>query len=133
MFWEMLCPPKDFVPPEGKLAGAVQNDFGSLDTLIEKFNTATAGVQGSGWGWLGYNKDLNKLVIATTANQDPLQATTGLVPLLGVDVWEHAYYLQYKNVRPDYLKEIWKIVNWNTLPSVMKPPLSDSCNVKFLR
>ena len=60
-------------------------------------------MQGSGWGWLGYNAASKSVEIKTTANQDPLQATTGLVPLLGVDVWEHAYYLQYKNVRPDYL------------------------------
>ena len=53
--------------------------------------------------------------VVTTANQDPLQATTGLVPLLGIDVWEHAYYLQYRNVRPDYLREIWKVVNWQNV------------------
>lgn len=60
-------------------------------------------MQGSGWGWLGYSKEAGKLVVATTANQDPL-ITQGLTPLLGIDVWEHAYYLQYKNKRPDYLK-----------------------------
>lgn len=91
MFWEMLTPPKEYAPPSGKILKAIESDFGSLDTLVSKFNTATAAVQGSGWGWLGYNKDLNKLVIATTANQDPLQSSTGLVPLLGIDVWEHAY------------------------------------------
>jgi Fe-Mn family superoxide dismutase len=115
MFWEMLCPPKDFEPPSGELLQAIERDFGSLDALVKKFNGSTAAVQGSGWGWLGYSKDLGKLVVATTSNQDPLEATTGLVPLLGVDVWEHAYYLQYKNVRPDYLKEIWKIVNWKNV------------------
>ena len=62
--------------------------------------------------WLGYDKAADSLVIATTANQDPLEATTGLVPLLGIDVWEHAYYLQYKNVRPEYVKAIWGVVNW---------------------
>ena len=69
--------------------------------------------QGSGWGWLGYNKATSRLQIATCANQDPLEATTGLVPLFGIDVWEHAYYLQYKNVRPDYVKAIYEIANWN--------------------
>ncbi|KAL4527773.1 hypothetical protein Ndes2437A_g02911 [Nannochloris sp. 'desiccata'] len=65
------------------------------------------------WGWLAYNTEVDKLVITTTANQDPLEPTSsGLIPILGVDVWEHAYYLQYKNARPDYLKEIWKVVNW---------------------
>eukprot|EP00889_Picochlorum_renovo_P001718 jgi/Picre1/28748/NNA_004147.t1 len=88
--------------------------------MISKFNGKTAAVQGSGWGWLGYNTESDKLVVATTANQDPLQATTGLIPLLGIDVWEHAYYLQYKNVRPDYLKEIWKVVNWNNVADRLK-------------
>lgn len=60
----------------------------------------------------GYDKPNNRLVITACANQDPLQGTTGLIPLLGIDVWEHAYYLQYKNVRPDYVNNIWKIVNW---------------------
>ena len=72
----------------------------------------TVGVQGSGWGWLGYDKASKSLKVATCANQDPLLATTGLVPLFGIDVWEHAYYLQYKNVRPDYVNAIWKLVNW---------------------
>jgi Fe-Mn family superoxide dismutase len=73
---------------------------------------ATVGVQGSGWGWLGYDQVNDKLVVTTTANQDPLEASTGLIPLFGIDVWEHAYYLQYKNVRPDYVKNIFKIANW---------------------
>jgi superoxide dismutase, Fe-Mn family len=80
--------------------------------MITKFSASSAGVQGSGWGWLGFDAAAGKLSVATTANQDPLQPTTGMVPLLGIDVWEHAYYLQYKNVRPDYLKEVWKVVNW---------------------
>ena len=71
-------------------------------------------MQGSGWGWLGYSKEKDALVVATTANQDPLSAT-GVVPLLGIDVWEHAYYLQYKNVRPDYLKNVWSVVNWKNV------------------
>ncbi|KAI8105946.1 hypothetical protein M9434_000524 [Picochlorum sp. BPE23] len=120
MFWEMLCPPGSSEPPQGKLLDMIERDFGSLDTMISKFNGKTAAVQGSGWGWLGYNTESDKLVVATTANQDPLQATTGLIPLLGIDVWEHAYYLQYKNVRPDYLKEIWKVVNWNNVADRLK-------------
>ncbi|CAN0122908.1 unnamed protein product [Hapterophycus canaliculatus] len=80
--------------------------------LTEKMGAAAVGVQGSGWGWLGYDKVNKRLAITTCANQDPLEATTGLVPLLGIDVWEHAYYLQYKNVRPDYVKSIFKVVNW---------------------
>ena len=69
-------------------------------------------IQGSGWGWLGYNKQFKRLEIASCANQDPLQATTGLAPLFGIDVWEHAYYLQYKNNRADYVKNIFRIANW---------------------
>ncbi len=84
----MLCPPGEFAPPAGALAAAIAADFGSLEALQGKLSTAAAGVQGSGWGWLGYSKDLGKLVVATTANQDPLEATTGLVPVFGIDVWE---------------------------------------------
>ena len=84
-----------------------------LDGLKTAISTVSVGVQGSGWGWLGFDKVNSKLVVTSTANQDPLQATTGLVPLLGIDVWEHAYYLQYKNVRPDYLKNIFSVINWS--------------------
>ena len=70
-------------------------------------------MQGSGWGWLALDTNSGSLTIRTCPNQEPLAAAhSGCVPLLGVDVWEHAYYLQYKNVRPDYVKEIWKVVNW---------------------
>ena len=89
----------------------MQRDFGGFDSFKEKLTTASVGIQGSGWGWLGYNKNLKKLEIATCANQDPL-STLGLIPVLGIDVWEHAYYLQYKNVRADYVKAIWKIFSW---------------------
>lgn len=71
-----------------------------------------AGVQGSGWAWLSYNKAAKRLQLVTSANQDIIEATMGLVPLFAIDVWEHAYYLQYKNVRPDYVKAIWQIANW---------------------
>lgn len=91
MFWEMLCPPGEAEPPSGELLQAIERDFGSLEAMISKFNASTAAVQGSGWGWLGFNKDLGKIVVSTTSNQDPLEATTGLTPLLGIDVWEHAY------------------------------------------
>lgn len=107
----------------------INRDFGSVEAMKTALSTASVGVQGSGWGWLGYNKTTKRLQIATCANQDPLEPTTGacassmqqngnslltagLVPLFGIDVWEHAYYLQYKNVRPDYVKEIWKVANW---------------------
>lgn len=118
IFWNNLAPINagGGEPPSGAIAAAIDDQFGSLDEFIAKFSAAGAGVQGSGWVWLGLNKELKRLAIQTTPNQDPL-ATAGLIPLLGVDVWEHAYYLQYKNVRPEYLKNIWKIVNWKDVAS----------------
>ncbi|KNC53479.1 superoxide dismutase [Thecamonas trahens ATCC 50062] len=117
LFWTNLAPTSEGggAPPEGALAEAIDAQFGSLDAFITKFNATTAAVQGSGWGWLGYNKETKQLQIAQCANQDPLEATTGLVPLLAVDVWEHAYYLSYKNDRAAYLKNIWKIIDWHNV------------------
>lgn len=114
IFWKNLAPPNkgggEMV--DGELHNMIKAQYGSVDALQAAMNAACVGVQGSGWGWLGYDKVNKRLAVAACANQDPLQPTTGLVPLLGIDVWEHAYYLQYKNVRPDYLKAIWKVVNW---------------------
>lgn len=87
--------------------------FGSFDAFKKLFSAQAAAVQGSGWGWLGFNPHTKALQVVSTANQDPLVDSHGLVPLLGVDVWEHAYYLQYKNARPDYVSKIWDIVNWD--------------------
>jgi len=116
IFWTNLAPVKEGggVPPTGKIAIAINAQFGNHQKFIEKFNAQTAAIQGSGWGWLGYNKETNLLQIVTLPNQDPL-STTGLIPLLGIDVWEHAYYLDYKNARPDYLKAIWNVVNWKNV------------------
>ncbi|XP_043188969.1 superoxide dismutase [Mn], mitochondrial-like [Amphibalanus amphitrite] len=111
IFWQNLCPGGSG-EPEGELMAAIQRDFGSFEALKQRLSAATVAVQGSGWGWLGYDKETGRLRVATCANQDPLQATTGLVPLFGIDVWEHAYYLQYKNVRPDYVNAIYKVANW---------------------
>ncbi|XP_062519693.1 superoxide dismutase [Mn], mitochondrial-like [Corticium candelabrum] len=111
IFWTNLSP-NGGGQPSGELLAAINRDFGSFNNLVSNLSAATTAVQGSGWGWLGYNKDAQHLQIATCANQDPLEATTGLIPLLGIDVWEHAYYLQYQNVRPDYVNAIWKVVNW---------------------
>ncbi|CAM9862986.1 unnamed protein product [Phaeothamnion confervicola] len=114
IFWQNLAPPSAGGGELGDdpLKAAIMAQFGSLDGLQSKMSAASVGVQGSGWGWLGYDKVSASLRITTCANQDPLEATTGLVPLLGIDVWEHAYYLQYKNLRPDYVKGIWGIINW---------------------
>ncbi|CAF1091391.1 unnamed protein product [Rotaria sordida] len=112
IFWEILCPKQGGNQPTGALAEQIKKDFGSFDKMTTQLSNASVGVQGSGWGWLGYNKQDQRLQIATCTNQDPLQATTGLVPIFGIDVWEHAYYLQYKNVRADYVKAIFDIANW---------------------
>ena len=113
-FWELLSPKKGQTP-SGKLADAINAAFGSFDAFKEKFSAAGVGRFGSGWAWLIKNKS-GKLEIISTPNQDsPLM--DGNKPVLGVDVWEHAYYLKYQNRRPDYLKAWWNVVNW---PEVAK-------------
>eukprot|EP01035_Chromulina_nebulosa_P019761 gene19761-25694_t len=114
IFWKNLAPVKNGGGhlPDGDLKKLIESQYGSLEKLQSTISNASVAVQGSGWGWLGYDKTSHKLIVTTTANQDPLLATTGFIPLLGIDVWEHAYYLQYKNVRPDYLKNIWHVINW---------------------
>ncbi|WP_018629661.1 superoxide dismutase [Niabella aurantiaca] len=110
-FWEILGP--DGGAPSGKLADAINETFGSLDGLKEKLNTAGATRFGSGWAWL-IVKD-GKLEVTSTPNQDnPLMDVAEVkgTPVLGVDVWEHAYYLKYQNKRPDYLKAFWNAINW---------------------
>lgn len=116
IFWTNLAPVNKGggAAPEGELAQAISKEFGSLDKLVEQLSAKAVAIQGSGWGWLGYHKGNGRLELATCDNQDPL-VTKGIVPLLGIDVWEHAYYLQYKNVRADYVKAIWKIVNWKNV------------------
>jgi len=115
IFWKNLTSQAHSGEPTGELKTAIDRDFGSLEGLKNQLSAATIAVQGSGWGWLGYNKQSQRLLVTACPNQDPLQATTGLVPIFGIDVWEHAYYLQYKNVRPDYVKAIWNVVNWTDL------------------
>ncbi|HEY0733045.1 MAG TPA: Fe-Mn family superoxide dismutase, partial [Chitinophagaceae bacterium] len=100
--------------PSGKIADAIKQTFGSLDGLKEKMNAAGVGRFGSGWAWLIW-KD-GKLEVTSTPNQDnPLMdvAESKGTPLLGVDVWEHAYYLKYQNRRADYLNAFWNVVNWD--------------------
>jgi superoxide dismutase, Fe-Mn family len=109
-FWKILGPSAGG-SPKGKLAEAVNSTFGSFDQFKEKLQAAGAGRFGSGWAWLVVNKE-NKLEITSTPNQDnPI--SDGLKPILGVDVWEHAYYLHYQNRRPEYLKAFWNVVNWD--------------------
>ena len=112
-FWESLSPNAGGAPT-GKLADAINEAFGSFEAFKEKFNTAGTTRFGSGWVWLGSID--GKLAICSTPNQDnPLMdvAECKCVPILGCDVWEHAYYLKYQNKRPDYLKAFWNVVNWN--------------------
>ena len=116
-FWESLAPISSgggVVPGAGTPLGqAIQKDFGGIDKFIAFFSANTAAVQGSGWGWLAFNKNSGSLEFRTTANQDRLvDQGAHLVPLLTVDIWEHAYYIDYQNVRPNFMKEIWKVVNW---------------------
>ncbi|KAK6344154.1 Superoxide dismutase [Mn], mitochondrial [Orbilia brochopaga] len=115
LFWENLSPTsKDGgAPPSGALASAIDDTWGSLDNFKGKMNTALAGIQGSGWGWLVKDNTTGKLSIITMPNQDPVN-TTQFTPLVGIDAWEHAYYLQYKNVKADYFKAIWNVINWKT-------------------
>jgi superoxide dismutase, Fe-Mn family len=115
MFWKLLAP-KAGGAPSGKLADDIKATFGSLDAFKEKFEAAGIGRFGSGWAWLVVHN--GKLEIVSTANQDnPLmgKAISGAegTPILGCDVWEHAYYLKYQNRRADYLKAFWNVVNWD--------------------
>lgn len=113
IFWQNLTPNR--TDPSAELKEAINQSFGSFENFKKELTTLTVAIQGSGWGWLGYNKKSKRLQLAACANQDPLEATTGLVPLFGIDVWEHAYYLQYKNVRPSYVEAIYEIANWKDI------------------
>jgi len=107
-FWEILSPDKQEC--SGVILDKINESFGSLDEFKEKFENAAATRFGSGWAWLVLN-ETGKLEVISTANQDsPL--SEGKTPILGLDVWEHAYYLKYQNKRPEYLKAFWNIVNW---------------------
>jgi superoxide dismutase, Fe-Mn family len=109
-FWKIIGPNAGGAP-KGKLAGAINSTFGSFDQFKEELQKAGVGRFGSGWAWLVVNKE-GKLQITSTANQDT-PISEGLKPVIGVDVWEHAYYLLYQNLRPDYIKAWWNVVNWD--------------------
>src|ERR1043166_2518247 len=117
MFWKLLGQNAGGAP-SGKLADDIKSTFGSFDAFKEKFEAAGIGRFGSGWAWLVVNN--GKLEIVSTANQDSPLMGKGVAgcegkPILGVDVWEHAYYLNYQNRRPDYLKAWWNVVNWDAV------------------
>ncbi len=117
LFWEVLSPDGGGEPKEA-VAEAINKSFGSFETFKEKFANAATTRFGSGWAWLVVNKN-GDLEVISTANQDsPLMK--GLVPILGLDVWEHAYYLNYQNRRPDYVKAFWNVVNWDKVEENFK-------------
>ena len=109
-FWKIMRAPKEGNAPHGKLAAAIDAKFGSFDAFKEKFNAAGVGRFGSGWAWL--IKTADGIDIMSTPNQDnPLME--GKTAVIGCDVWEHAYYLKYQNLRPTYLANWWQVVNWD--------------------
>jgi Fe-Mn family superoxide dismutase len=116
-FWTTLSPEGGGTPPD-RLAKAIDESFGSFDDFRQTFATAAGGVFGSGWAWLCVGAD-GKLMITTTANQDSPVFTEGVLPILGLDVWEHAYYLKHQNRRPDYIKAWWNVVNWEQVQSYL--------------
>ena len=109
LFWEIMGPNAGG-SPSGELGEAIERDFGSFDSFKEQFESAATGRFGSGWAWLVVNA--GKLEVMSTPNQDsPLM--DGKTPILGLDVWEHAYYLKYQNKRPEYVSNFWNVVNWD--------------------
>jgi len=117
LFWTVMAP-KAGGAPQGELATAVDAAFGDFDKFKEHFETAAKTRFGSGWAWLSRKTD-GGLVVTSTANQDsPL--SEGLTPILGLDVWEHAYYLKYQNRRPEYVSAFWNVVNWDEVAKRFK-------------
>ncbi|MDP0489900.1 MAG: superoxide dismutase [Verrucomicrobiota bacterium JB023] len=118
LFWKTIAP-GGASAPSGDLAAAIDSAFGSFDSFKEEFANAAATRFGSGWAWLCVKSD-GTLVVTSTPNQDsPLMGeaadTCGCTPILGLDVWEHAYYLNYQNRRPDYISAFWNVVNWDVV------------------
>lgn len=117
LFWKIMGP-KPGSEPKGDLHKTITNSFGDFSKFKENFTKTAAGVFGSGWAWLVMNPK-HELSITSTPNQDtPL--TAGLAPLLGLDVWEHAYYLKYQNRRPEYIEAWWSVVNWDEVEKYFK-------------
>jgi Fe-Mn family superoxide dismutase len=117
LFWPSMGP-RGGGAPKGSLAEAIDAEFGSFDAFKEQFSKAAATRFGSGWAWFCVNAD-GKLVVTSTPNQDN-PVSDGMIPLLGLDVWEHAYYLNYQNRRPDYIEAWWNVVNWDYVTSTYK-------------
>jgi len=115
LFWDNMKP-NGGGEPGGAVADVINASFGSFSDFKEKFSSTTVVIQGSGWGWLVYNPSSSKVEYTSMPNQTSPR-TKGLVPLLGLDVWEHAYYLKYQNKRPDYISAWWNVVNWDEVDS----------------
>lgn len=109
LFWELMTPEE--TAPSAALAADLEATFGSFEDFKAAFTTAATSRFGSGWAWLVVNPD-GKLEVTSTANQDT-PISEGKTPILGIDVWEHAYYVKYRNVRPDYIKAFFSVINWN--------------------
>lgn len=126
LFWSIMTKP-DTSKLEGPLLDKINEDLGGYDAFVEAFSKAAATRFGSGWAWLVLNKD-GKLEVTSTGNQDS-PILVGQKPLLGLDVWEHAYYLHYQNRRPDYIKEFFRVINWqevaNNLDKAINHPLPE--------
>ena len=114
-FWEIMAPNAGG-EPTGAIKDAIDQAFGSFEKMKEEFKTAATGRFGSGWAWLVVNKE-GKLEVTSTANQDT-PISEGKTPILGLDVWEHAYYVKYRNVRPDYIKAFFSVINWNKVDAL---------------
>jgi Fe-Mn family superoxide dismutase len=111
IFWNNMKP-SGGGEPGGSIVDAIKTSFGSFGDFKEKFSATTAVIQGSGWGWLVYNPSTKKVEYKSMPNQTSPR-TEGVIPLLGCDVWEHAYYLKYQNKRPDYIAAWWNVINWD--------------------
>jgi len=131
LFWKVIAP-GGATAPEGELAAAIDKAFGSFDAFQEQFATAAATRFGSGWAWLTTNCE-GELKVTSTPNQDnPLMGEAAdcckAKPILGLDVWEHAYYLNYQNRRPDYIKAFWSVVNWTVVAELYEKNKSCDCH-----
>jgi len=129
-FWNIMSP-EGGDGPSGELESAIDETFGTLEKLKEEFANAAATRFGSGWAWLTVH-DEGKLCVSSTANQDnPLMKDQGMcggTPILGLDVWEHAYYLNYQNRRPDYVSAWWNVVNWSEVDALWSVAKNSSCS-----
>lgn len=129
IWWKNLSP-NGGDKPRGDLAAAIDQQFGSFDKFRDQFSAAANGVQGSGWAWLGYDT-LGKKLLTFQMYDQQANVPFGTIPLLGLDVFEHAYYLQYKNVKADYIKAFWNVVNWADVQARFSAAVSKTAGLIF--